>query len=53
MNAKEKIDLVLTSLYRVETKGESTMVMADCIKLLAGISQEFAEKSEDRDEDSK
>ena len=48
MNAKEKIDLVLTSLYRIETKGESTMVMAECIKLLASVSQEFAKKTEDQ-----
>lgn len=53
MNVKEKIDLVTTSLYRVETKGESTMVMAECIKLLASVSQELEKKTEDRNEDSK
>ena len=46
MNAKEKIDLVLTSLYRIETKGEATMIMADCIKVLASVSQELAKQEE-------
>ena len=32
MKTKEKVDLVLTNLYRIETKGEATMIMADCIK---------------------
>lgn len=48
MKEKEQIDLVLTSLYRIETKGESTMIMAECIKLLASVSQELEKKNENK-----
>lgn len=46
MKTKEKVDLVLTNLYRIETKGEATMIMADCIKVLADVSRELAKQEE-------
>ena len=53
MKTKEKVDLVLTNLYRIETKGEATMIMADCIKVLAGVSQELAKHEEKTVEDDR
>ena len=53
MKANEKVDLVLTNLYRIETKGEATMIMADCIKVLASVSQELAKQDEKTAEDDK
>ena len=53
MKTKEKVDLVLTNLYRIETKGEATMIMADCIKVLAGVSQELAKQEEKTVEDDR
>mgnify|MGYP004731821303 CR=1 FL=1 len=53
MEMKEKVDLVLTNLYRIETKGEATMIMADCIKVLASVSQEFAKQDEKTAEDDR
>lgn len=53
MKAKEKVDLVLTNLYRIETKGEATMIMADCIKVLADVSRELAKQEEKTVEDDR
>lgn len=53
MKTKEKVDLVLTNLYRIETKGEATMIMTDCIKVLASVSQELAKQAEKTAEDDR
>ena len=51
MKIKEEVDLVLNSMYRIETKGEATMIMAECMKVLAGVSQELAKQEEKTAED--
>lgn len=53
MKTKEKVDLVLTNLYRIETKGEATMIMADCIKVLASVSRDLAKQDEKTAEDDR
>ena len=39
MNTKEKLTAMLNALQNVETKGGSTLILADCMRELAGLIQ--------------
>ena len=41
METKERLARVFTALQNVETKGDSTMILADCMRELARILQEL------------
>lgn len=44
---KNKLLNVFNALRTIETKGDSTVIMADCLKALVGIIQEM--ESEEKD----
>lgn len=46
---KEKLTIVFNALKQVETKGESTLIMADCLRELAKIVNEMPDEETDED----
>lgn len=44
---KESLIALLNTLKLVETKGESTLIMCDCMRSLASIINEISEKEHD------
>ena len=47
---KEKLIAIFNTLKMVETRGESTLIMADCIRELANIINSIPEESEAKNE---
>jgi len=47
---KEKLIAVFNTLQKVETRGESTLMMADCLRELANIINSIPEESEAKNE---
>lgn len=47
---KEKLILIFNNLKMIETKGDSTVLMADCLKALVGFIQEMPDDTEETDE---
>lgn len=47
---KEKLIAVFNTLKMVETRGESTLMMADCLRELANIINSIPEESEAKNE---
>ena len=47
---KEKLILIFNNLKMVETKGDSTVLMADCLKALVAFIQEMPDDTEETDE---
>lgn len=48
---KDRIVVVFNAMHRIETKGESTLILADCLRELAQIinSMESEETNEQQD----
>lgn len=44
---KEKLLQIFNALRTVDTRGDSTVIMADCLKALAGIIQELEQEKND------
>ena len=51
MESKQALLSVYNALTRVETKGESTLILADCMRLLAQLLQNVTEETEEEKED--
>ena len=47
---KDKLTAVFNTLKMVETRGESTLMMADCLRELANIINSIPEESEAKNE---
>ncbi len=47
---KDKLTAVFNTLKMVETRGESTLMMADCLRELASIINSIPEESEAKNE---
>ena len=47
---KEKLTAVFNTLKYIETKGDSTLMMADCLRELANVINSMPEESEVKDE---
>lgn len=45
-----ELEKIITTLMRVETKGENTLIMADCIRALAVFSEEVKNMSKELEE---
>ena len=41
------LDAIITALLRVETKGESTLIMSDCIRSLVAMNQKAKEETDE------
>lgn len=51
------LDAIIAALMKVETKGESTLILADCVRLLASMKMEAeakqeADKADDRGDEN-
>lgn len=46
---KEKLTIVFNALKQVETKGASTLIMADCMRELVKILDELPDKETETD----
>lgn len=46
---KEKLIAVFNTLQKVETRGESTLMMADCLRELANIINSLPTESEEKE----
>ncbi len=46
MNSKKHLINIFDVLAKVETKGESTLILADCRRSLAGIIQQMPDEEE-------
>lgn len=46
---KEKLIAVFNTLKMVETRGESTLIMADCLRELANIINSLPTESEEKE----
>lgn len=46
---KEKLIAVFNTLQKVETRGESTLIMADCLRELANIINSLPTESEEKE----
>ena len=44
---KEKLIAIFNTMQRIETHGESTLMMADCIKELANVINSIPEEKKD------
>lgn len=44
---KEQLIRILNTLMLVETKGENTLIMADCIRALQQLAQELQQKQKE------
>lgn len=47
---KERLIAIFNLMQRIETKGDSTLFMADCIRELANVINSIPEESEVKDE---
>lgn len=47
---KERLTTVFNVMQRIETHGDSTLMMADCIRELANIINSLSKESEAKDE---
>ena len=47
---KDRLTAIFNLMQRIETKGESTLFMADCIRELANVINSMPEESEVKDE---
>ena len=48
---KDRLTAVFNLMQRIETRGESTLFMADCIRELANVINSIPEESEKKDAD--
>lgn len=46
---KEKLIAIFNTLQKVETRGESTLMMADCLRELANIINSLPTESEEKE----
>lgn len=46
------LEAIIVALLRVETKGESTLIMADCIRGLTAIQRQAKEEADETVHDS-
>ena len=46
---KDRIIAVFNAMHRIETKGESTLILADCLRELAQIINEMSEEEKETD----
>ena len=49
MNISEKLTPLYNTLVQVETKGNSTLIMADCLKFLNTLIQESEQEQTEED----
>lgn len=49
MNTKENLIKLLNTMQLVETKGESTVIQADCMRFLKEIISSYEEPAKDGD----
>ena len=47
---KERLTAIFNLMQRIETKGDSTLFMADCIRELASVINSMPEESEVKDD---
>lgn len=47
---KDRLTAIFNLMQRIETKGDSTLYMADCIRELANIINSMPEETEAKDE---
>ena len=47
---KDRLTTIFNALRNVETKGDSTLIMADCLRELANVINSIPEESEPEDE---
>ena len=47
---KDRLTAIFNTMNRIETKGESTIMMADCLRELVNIINSMPEEGEDKDE---
>ncbi len=43
---KERLTAIFEAMHKIETKGQSTLIMADCIRELASVINSIPDKEE-------